>query len=49
VSLPRSVSTDSIPNLRNTAPEGIDAPVEALRPRNAERKKGFLRSILNRK
>jgi hypothetical protein len=45
---PRSVSTDSIPTLRSTAGD-INALVEAVRPRNAERKKGFLRSILNRK
>lgn len=47
-SRPRSVSTDSVPNLRGTAGD-INALVEAVRPRNAERKKGFLRSILNRK
>lgn len=47
-SRPRSVSTDSIPTLRSTAGD-INALVEAVRPRNAERKKGFLRSILNRK
>ncbi len=49
-SRPRSISTDSIPNFRDTASRGIDMPVEAtVRPRNAERKKGFLRNILNRK
>jgi hypothetical protein len=48
-SRPRSVSTDSIPSLRSTVRGGIHASVEAVRPRNPERKKGFLRSILNRK
>jgi hypothetical protein len=46
---PRSISTDSIPNPRDTGSGGTDATVEAVRPRNAERKKGFLRNILNRK
>ena len=46
---PRSISTDSIPNPRDTGSGGTDTTVEALRPRNAERKKGFLRNILNRK
>jgi hypothetical protein len=49
VSHPRSVSSDSIPNPRDTGFGGIDTTVEAVRPRNAERKKGFLRNILNRK
>jgi len=44
---PRSISTDSIPNLRDTGSGGTDTTVEAVRPRNA--KKGFLRNILNRK
>jgi hypothetical protein len=48
-SRPRSASTDSIPSLRSTVHGGIKAPVEAVRPRNTDRKKGFLRSILNRK
>lgn len=46
---PRSISTDSVPNPRDTGSGGIDTRVEAVRPRNAERKKGFLRNILNRK
>jgi hypothetical protein len=46
---PRSISTDSIPNPRDTGSGGIDTRVEAVRPRNAVRKKGFLRNILNRK
>jgi hypothetical protein len=46
---PRSISTDSIPNPRDTGSGGTDTRVEAVRPRNAERKKGFLRNILNRK
>jgi hypothetical protein len=45
-SRPRSASTDSIPNFRSTVPRGIRTLVEAVRP---ERKKGFLRNILNRK
>ena len=45
-SRPRSVSTDSIPDFRSTFPGGIRTLVEAVRP---ERKKGFLRNILNRK
>lgn len=49
VSRPRSISTDSIPNPRVTGSGGTDTTVEAVRPRNAERKKGFLRNILNRK
>lgn len=49
VSHPRSISTDSIPNPRDTGFGGTDTRVEAVRPRNAERKKGFLRNILNRK
>jgi hypothetical protein len=46
---PRSISTDSIPNPRDTGSGGTDTRVEVVRPRNAERKKGFLRNILNRK
>lgn len=49
VSHPRSISTDSTPNPRDTGSGGTDTTVEAVRPRNAERKKGFLRNILNRK
>jgi hypothetical protein len=47
-SRPRSVSTDSVPDFRRTVPGsgGIRSVVEATRP---ERKKGFLRTILNRK
>jgi hypothetical protein len=47
-SRPRSVSTDSVPDFRRTVPGsgGIRSVVEAMRP---ERKKGFLRNILNRK
>lgn len=45
---PRAVSTDSIPNFRDTG-ASINTLVEAVRPRIPERKKGFLRSILNRK
>jgi len=47
-SRPRSVSTDSVPDFRRTVPGpgGIRSVVEATRP---ERKKGFLRNILNRK
>ena len=47
-SRPRSVSTDSVPDFRRTVPRsgGIRSVVEAMRP---ERKKGFLRNILNRK
>jgi hypothetical protein len=48
-SRPRSVSTDSIPNPRDTGSGETNTTVEALRPRNAERKKGFLRNILNRR
>jgi hypothetical protein len=47
VSHPRSVSTDSIPNLRGT-PGGTDATMDAVRPRNAG-KKWFLPNIWNRK
>lgn len=43
----RSVSSDSIPNLRGT-PGGTNARVEAVRPRNAG-KKWFLPNIWNRK
>jgi hypothetical protein len=43
----RSVSSDSIPNLRGT-PGGTNAHVEAVRPRNAG-KKWFLPNIWNRK
>ena len=46
---PRSISTDSIPNPRDTGSGGTNTRIEAVRPRNAERKKGFLRNILNRK
>lgn len=46
---PRSISTDSIPNPRDIGSGETDMTVEAVRPRNAERKKGFLRNILNRK
>jgi hypothetical protein len=46
---PRSISTDSIPNPRDTGSGGTDTTIEAVRPRIAERKKGFLRSILNRR
>ena len=49
VSRPRSVSIDSIPNPRDIGSGVTDTTVEAMRPRNAERKKGFLRNILNRK
>jgi hypothetical protein len=45
-SRPRSVSTDSVPDFRSTVPGGIRTLVEAVRP---ERKKGFLRNILNRR
>jgi hypothetical protein len=48
-SRPRSVSTDSVPNPRDTGSGETDTTVEAMRPRNAERKKGFLRNILNRR
>jgi len=48
-SRPRSISTDSIPNPRDTGSGETDTIVEAMRPRNAERKRGFLRNILNRK
>lgn len=45
----RSISTDSIPLPRDTGSGGTDTTIEAVRPRFAERKKGFLRNILNRK
>lgn len=50
-SRPRSVSTstDPIPNPRDTGSGETDTTVEAARPRTAERKKGFLRNILNRR
>lgn len=47
-SRPRSVSTDSVPDFRRnvSGSGGFKSVVEAMRP---ERKKGFLRNILNRK
>ncbi|KAI0308203.1 Rho GTPase activation protein [Multifurca ochricompacta] len=49
VSHPRSISTDSIPEFRDATPGGMKTLVEAMRPQNAERKKGFLRNMLIRK
>jgi len=46
---PRSISTDSIPEFLDNAPGERTAFVEALRPLNPERKKGFLRNIWTRK
>lgn len=45
----RSISTDSIPEFLDNPPGERTAFVEALRPLNSERKKGFLRNIWTRK